>query len=369
MSSSLSEHTKLNIDEVACSMVLAKDVENEMGQTIIPKDTMVNTATIIELKKIGIKEIYVKSVYTDEKTEERLSENINYSKEKIAVEKRPEFKRVNKAYIESSLEIKQVLNEIGKGKRINMSELYALTSNVMDKIKSKSEIFTYLGFLESFDEGTFTHSNNVSLLCNIFGRWLGFNAQELENITVAGIVHDIGKTQVNQEILNKPSKLTPEEFEEIKKHTVLGYRIIEHQEMPNEIKLAALMHHEKIDGSGYPTGAKDEQINKYAKIVAICDIYDAMTANRVYRKKILPFDVIKTFERNSYGQLDTRFLLIFIQNIAYNYIGSWVELSNGHEGEIVFINRNNLSRPMIKLNNQEIIDLSVNPDILITNLF
>ncbi|MDR2939885.1 MAG: HD-GYP domain-containing protein [Clostridiales bacterium] len=367
MGSNANDYRKINIREVSPSMALAKSIEGEGGQIIIPKDTLITLADIRELERLGVTELFIKTADINDISPD--DENINYSKEKIEVVSRPEFQRVNDAYIESTNELKSVLNDIGKGQKIDMNALYSLASNVMDKIKSKSEIFTYIGFLETFDEGTYAHSNNVALLCNVFGRWLGMSNSELEYLTVAGILHDIGKTQVNQTILNKPSKLTDEEFKEIKKHTILGYRILENQNIPNEIKLSALMHHEKIDGSGYPTGAKENQINQFAKIVAICDIYDAMTANRVYRKKILPFEVIKTFERNSYGQLDTKYLLVFIQNIAYNYIGSWVKLSNGMEGEIVFINKSNLSRPMVKLESGDVLDLSSNYDINITNLF
>jgi len=128
------------------------------------------------------------------------------------------------------------------------------------------------------------------------------------------------------------------------------------------------MHHERFDGSGYPDGIKGAQINNFARIIAICDTYDAMTANRAYRSKICPFDVIKQFEADGYNKYDTSYLLTFLSNIAYIYFGSWVKLSNGEEGEVVYIHQNNLSRPVVKVGDK-LIDLQKMTDVSISNVF
>ena len=114
------------------------------------------------------------------------------------------------------------------------------------------------------------------------------------------MLHDIGKLKIDPKILNKKGKLTDEEFEEIKKHPVLGYEIVKDMDLPEKIKEAVLMHHEKINGTGYPSGLKGEEISNYAKIVSICDIYDAMTSTRTYRKRFCPFQVIRNFERQNF---------------------------------------------------------------------
>lgn len=215
---------------------------------------------------------------------------------------------------------------------------------------------TFIGFLKSYDEYTFSHSSNVALLCNLFASWLRLSDEETTYLTAAGFLHDIGKLKIPHSILNKQTRLTDKEYEIMKKHTILGYRILQTQNIPNEIKLGALMHHEKIDGTGYPLGVTHEKISKYARIIAICDIYDAMTSDRVYRGRICPFEVIKKFQISSYGELDTTYLLVFLKNIAYTYYGSWVKLNDGRSGEIVFINPTDLSRPMVRVG-EEIIDL------------
>lgn len=191
--------------------------------------------------------------------------------------------------------------------------------------------------------------------------------EEGKLLTVAGVLHDVGKTKVDPVVLNKEGKLTNEEYEIVKKHSYLGYKMVEKSDLPEEIKSAVLMHHEKIDGSGYPMGLKGDKISKFAKIVCICDIYDAMTSNRVYRDKICPFDVIRSFEKSSLGVLDTEYLLIFLQNIAYTYVGSMVELSDGRTAEVVFINSANLSMPIVKCDDS-FMDLSQTSDITIDHI-
>jgi HD-GYP domain-containing protein (c-di-GMP phosphodiesterase class II) len=187
---------------------------------------------------------------------------------------------------------------------------------------------------------------------------MGFNEKQLDEIAIAGLLHDLGKTKISQELLSKPGKLTPKEFDEIKKHTVLGFMMVEKAiNISPDIKYAILMHHEKIDGTGYPTGATENQIPLYARIIAVADIYDAMTSNRTYRDKLCPFEVIKDFEMQTYGKLDTEVLSVFLKNIANSYLGDFVELSSGEIAEVIFINPNRIWQPIVKSGN-DFIDLS-----------
>jgi HD-GYP domain-containing protein (c-di-GMP phosphodiesterase class II) len=124
------------------------------------------------------------------------------------------------------------------------------------------------------------------------------------------------------------------------------------------------MHHERCDGSGYPLGLGEDRINKYAKIVAIADVYDAMTAARIYRGPLCPFKVISIFETEGLQKYDGKYILTFLEHIATTYMNNRVRLSNGKEGEVVFMNRNSLSKPMIKCG-KTFIDLSKEPDIYI----
>jgi putative nucleotidyltransferase with HDIG domain len=208
-----------------------------------------------------------------------------------------------------------------------------------------------------------THCVNVALLSNLFGIWINADAKELEDLTVAALLHDIGMTQISHDIVNKKDPLTKEEREILKKHTTLGYRILDNADLPNEVKLAALGHHEKMNGQGYPLGIKGDKISKFARIIHICDVYEAMTHDRLYRERFCPFDVIKTFERGSFGVFDTEALLLFLQNIAYTYLNSRVKLTDGSVGHVAFINNGDLSSPIIKLDDDTVIDLHKNKEL------
>ncbi|NLK22315.1 MAG: HD-GYP domain-containing protein [Epulopiscium sp.] len=343
-------------------MILAEDVFSLTGLRLLVGGTELNEKNINKLRIYNIDYVFI-----NEKVSIGYMRREPKEVDSRSIKKAEAFNTFKSSYETNLDALHNHIMDIGEGKTINISELFTMSKDMIDILESKSDIFAFLHNLRSGDDYTYTHSVNVSLLCNIFGQWLGIYGEELKNLTVAGLIHDIGKTKIDTKILNKPGKLTPEEFEEIKKHTIYGFRMIESQDIHNDIKMAVLMHHEKYDGTGYPLGARENQINDFAKIVAIADIYDAMTSDRSYRERFCPFKVIETFEQEAYGKLDTKFLLSFLKNIAYNYLNCWVRLSTGEEGEIMFINSNNLSRPIVRVDNA-LVDLRDERDLFIDEI-
>ena len=186
-------------------------------------------------------------------------------------------------------------------------------------------------------------------------------------ITACGLLHDIGKLLIPDAILKKPGQLTKDEFDIIKAHPVKGYQLLQKNKLDSHIQYAALMHHEKCDGSGYPIGLKGNQIDWCAQIVTIADIYEAMTAKRIYRGPISPFKVINMFEEDGLKKYNPKYLLTFLEHVVNSYMNCKVRLSNGEEGDIVFINKVRLSKPMVKTKNN-FIDLSKQTDINIDSI-
>ena len=249
-----------------------------------------------------------------------------------------------------------------------MEEIKNISLKIVNEFDILSDLLNFMNVLKPLDDSTFAHSLNVSIIGIVIGNWLGMSEAELSDLATAGLLHDVGKTQIDEKILEKPSKLTEEEFEEMKKHPALGYKMVENMVGVNDnIRNSVLMHHERIDGSGYPLGLKDEGIPLFPKIIAIADIYDAMTSNRPYRDKMCPFDVIRDFEMHTFGKLDTKALTTFLSNIANSYKGDFVELSNGEIGEVVFINPNRIWQPIIRVG-EEFVDLSTSKDISIKEI-
>lgn len=240
--------------------------------------------------------------------------------------------------------------------------------DLLSSQKSSFGVFDMLHNMRQFDDLTYAHSMNVSLICNVFAQWLGFSAEEQELATACGMLHDIGKLKIDDSIIKKPGKLTEEEFKAIKAHPVEGYKILQHQDISEHIKNSALMHHEKCDGKGYPLGLQTDKIDSYARLVAIADVYDAMTSARVYRGAMCPFTVIKVFEDEGLHKYDAVYIMTFLENVVNTYIDSRVLLSNGQIATVKWIDKSKLSKPMVQLSNGNFLELAKQPDIRIMKI-
>ena len=181
-------------------------------------------------------------------------------------------------------------------------------------------------------------------------------------------MHDIGKLKIPDDILNKPGKYTDEEFDLVKRHTKFGYELLKPLQIDPHIKKAALLHHERCDGSGYPLKATQKDLDDCSMIVAIADVYDAMTAARSYRAPLCPFQVIERFEQEGLQKYKPKFILTFLQHIASTYQNNRVLLSNGQSANIVMLNQQHLARPIVQLNDNSCIDLSTRLDLHIQSI-
>ena len=333
----MADKKRILVNDLEIGMVLADDVISTSGLMLVPKDTQLNEKHVFKLK---LYQVYSINVYVPENSETTPT-NIPSSQPNNYINSlNKSFDRFKDTYLEQEENLKSTLTDISDGKPVKITDLLSISTSIVTSIRTKSDLFNYIHHLKTSDDYTYAHCLNVSMLCNVFANWLRLSKTEIEEVTVAGLLHDIGKTKIDSNILNKPGKLTPEEYEEIKNHPRYSYEIIKSQDISDAIKTGILLHHEKIDGSGYPLGLKGDDIHDYAKIISIVDIYDAMTSNRSYHSKFSPFRVIQMFEQESYGLLDTRLLFIFLENIAHNYLGSDVLLSTGEEAKVVFIHKN-----------------------------
>lgn len=371
---------RILVESINKDVVLAKSVVLKDGTLIYIKGRTTTVDDIEFLTKNKIKWIYVESNSENEKEDASFEDDIKVTSnnrrtkekeidvpEEVYTRDKPEFKRFVKLYAQKVEAVKECFFDFLDGKELNVSGLFDNAISILDEIKCKSDIISYFHHLKITDDYTYYHSLNVSILCYLYAEWSNMSYEEQRDLTIAGILHDIGKVKINSAILDKPHRLTKEEFDEVKKHTVYGYALLKNENVSERVKLAALMHHEKVDGSGYPAGLVGEKIEEFAKIVTVCDIYDAMTSNRAYHEGKCPFDVLKDFEQNCYGSLDITNVITFCKHVAYSYLGDKVLLSNDKEGEVVFINPTSVSKPIIKVG-EDFIDLYRNSDIYIQAL-
>jgi uncharacterized domain HDIG len=344
------EALRIRVDQVEPGMVVATDVYNSIDQLLVPKGTELDDRILTRLKYYNIEWISVYKKAVEEKGESYIE----------MLRSTTEFKKFNRTYVNSIKNIQNSFNRIISGdEEIDIDAMLEETDRVLKEARNGAHLMEMLHGIRDYDDLTYVHCLNVSLICSIFAGWLRLSAEETKTLTLCGLLHDIGKILIPKEIINKKEKLTNAEYETIKTHTFKGFQILKDQPVDIRVKFAALMHHERSDGSGYPNGFIAEQIDDFAKIVAIADVYDAMTSNRLYRTAICPFDVVESFEKDGFLKYDPGFLITFMERIVESYLHNIVRLNDGREGEVVLINKLSLSRPVIKIGS-EYIDLSKN---------
>lgn len=278
------------------------------------------------------------------------------------------FKKFEEEFNETTETFTHALNDIAKKTdSVDMDELFSSANNIMENATNTYQLMDILSNIRYFDDSTYAHSLNVALLANILGRWLHFDDEELKKITVAGMLHDIGKVLIPKEIIQKPGKLTEEEFQMIKSHPQKGYELLQSKNVDEDIALAAYQHHEKCDGSGYPQGLTGDKISYTGKVICIVDVYEAMTANRVYRDGLCPFTVIHMFEEDGYAKYDPQYMIPFLRGIADTYLHNTVLLSDGSQGEIILTNNTTPSKPSLMVNGN-FVDLSKRSDLQIEKI-
>jgi len=355
---------KILTSQAVPGMVVSEDIYTKDLHLIIPKGTALTDKIITRLNFYSITDFYIYSDDNLVKVETDYFENTFYTE----LKKSEAFNRFYQAYHNSANRIKDSMDSIMNNHNdFDADKLLSEVRSILYQCSTNIELFHMLHCMREYDDTTYIHSLNVSLICNIIGKWLNFSTKDLEAITLAGLLHDLGKLFIPNEIITKPSKLTNYEFSMIKTHTIRGYQILKNKNIDERIKNVTLMHHERCDGSGYPNGLLSHEIDPFAKLVAIADVYDAMTSARVYRGPLCPFEVISLFETEGYLKYDTKYILTFLEGVVQTYINNTVRLNNKMEGQIVFINKFDLSRPVI-LCNGHFIDLSKHRDLYIEAL-
>ncbi len=362
--------SSLTIAHLKPDMILADDAVNKLGVLILPKDTVLDKETFLRLRKNNV--ISVK-VYSDSINENNslFIDLYEQKSNKIAVDtsnpdkNKPEFKKFRITFRQKMNELKECIDMINSTENnVKPEQLIHITDSIMQTVNCRSDLINYMSYLMKMDDYTYSHSINVSILCNIFGCYVGLEKEEIDDLIVAGLLHDIGKTKLSPSILKNERNLKPQEFNMFKEYPKLSYNnVMQNRDINDRVKEAILTHREYIDGSGFPEGLKDNEISIYGKILGICDAYD--TKISVYG--LCPFDVIKNFKNDYIGLFDTKYLLTFIEFIMYTYVGSYVTLSDNKTGLVMYINPENLSRPIIKIGDKAI-DLANETDLYIKSM-
>ncbi|GIO28642.1 HD-GYP domain-containing protein [Ornithinibacillus bavariensis] len=252
--------------------------------------------------------------------------------------------------------------------------LTEIIHRIAEEISSHDESISLLTDIYLTDDYIFQHSLNVTIYALAIGATLNLNAQELAELGKGAILHDIGKVFIDPEILQKPDKLTDEEYEIMKSHTIFGYDVLrKNHNYSSVVAHCAYQHHERLDGTGYPRGLKGSDIHLFAQIIGVADVFDAVTSNRVYRKAMLPHEGVELLYSSAVEQFDIRVVEAFKSSVAVYPNGISVELSDNRQGVVMKQNKTICDRPIIRIlkeNDKDVepytVDLSKSLNVTIT---
>lgn len=350
---------KINFAQIRKGMYVQELCASWMSSPFWQKSFLIDDqATIEKIKKAGISEIWIDTEKGCDVLQEEVEETKETSIQELestevvigsepaeirvpfsevqAVSMDAEMGRAAKIVGKSKGAVFSMFSEARMGKAIEADQAMPLVEEIANSVMRNPGALIGLARLKTADDYTYMHSVAVCALMIALSRQLGLTDDETREAGLAGLLHDIGKMAVPSEILNKPGRLTDEEFVSVKEHPSAGHAMLLESKGVGAIALdVCLHHHEKMDGSGYPKGLKGEQISLYAKMGAVCDVYDAITSNRPYKSGWCPAESLKKMSEWSRGHFDEKVFQAFVRSIGIYPVGTLVKLQSGRLGVVI----------------------------------
>lgn len=321
---------KVRLEKAETGVIVARPIYTLDGVVLLPAGTRLTREHKEKLRNHGITEIFIEDSYSEGL---RIPELIG---EEVITEVKAQVKKLMTS---PSVKVSVDAKKVGE-----------IVERLISCILDNEHIVASLCDVRSIDEYTFSHSVNVSVISIVTGIGMGMKDESLKNLGIGALLHDIGKARIDEAILKKPSSLTSLEYEEVKRHTAYGYEILKNSDgISDEACDIALSHHERLDGSGYPRRLKNSEIQVPARIVAIADVYDALTTDRVYRTRMMPHDVLDYMLSLGGRHFDKNILDTFVRHIAYYPVGTAVILNSGEKGLVSEYNPYFPNRPVVRV--------------------
>lgn len=349
---------------IACAalkpgMELGRDVFSYKNELLFPAGTVLKDAHLRKLKGYSIMCVTIREAQDYATT--------HFEKLRLS----GDFQHFEKVYAEYLSKYKTLMiNFIDHGAPVYAGQLMYIYTSVSSCVKSGDLLLDYLyNMLPNEDDMTHAHCLNSALIAGVFAGWLGLSEEETDTLIQCGFFYDIGKLKLPDALIWKPGRLTELEYTKIKTHTFTGFELLKDMDWNPHIANAALMHHERCDGSGYPSRLKSNKIDRFAKYIAIIDSYEAMTSARIYRQSLHPFQVIANFESDGFLIFDETILRPILAHIAAAQVGYTARLNDGRTAQIGVINQQQLSRPLLQADDGTRIDLSRDPSLMIEAIY
>ena len=357
----------IKITQLETGMVLAEDVRhNPSGVTLIKAETTIDERALKTIKLFPTKEycLIYGSAEDSEASAPLDSERFVTTQEDAAlsVQESPEdqihipeaiSQQARMIYKSTFKTVRNFYEKARLQEKLNLGEIKKASSDIASEVIKDPQVLLQIAVLKAIDNYTFSHAVHVSIYATTLGRFLRFSERELHEISMAGLLHDIGKVDIPDEILNKPGKLSDEEFQVMKQHVRYSFnRVYRFEGVSHDLLCAIGQHHERLDGTGYLQKLEGKDIHKWARILAIADVYDAVTTNRVYREAMLPHEGAEVLMGSS-GHLDPYYLNLFIRQISFYPVGCEVMLNTGETGRIIANNPNMPLRPLVEITERD----------------
>ncbi len=332
----------ISINSVRPGTTLGRTLYDNDGRVLIKRGVELSETLISSVKRLGIYSLYINDKYSDVEIEDIIKPEF---RQKAIVTLKHTFQTFQNysKYIDNVSYSKQDTALVKKRNQY-IEQIKEMAREMLEQILSNKQVMINLVDIKSMDNYTYQHSVNVAVLSIVLGIHLQLNREELYELTICDILHDTGKMFIPIEIITKPGKLTSEEYGIIKEHSLKGYEHL--KKSPNISGLARIIakqHHEKVNGNGYPNSLTGDEINKLSKIVAIADVYDALTSDRPYREAMSPNDALEYIMSGSGLDFDYEMVKVFAKTIVPYSEGSIVKLS---DGSIAVVIENYINLPL-----------------------
>jgi len=326
---------RLPLELLQPGMIVARSVYTAEGLLLINSGKELMPAYITQLKNLGVSSVYVDDpLMPQPEVDDVIPEQVRVSAVKVVKHQLSLLSRPG--------------GEVNPA--IDQEKIKKTVTDIVDNLLVNKDIVVNLTDIRTVDDYTFSHSVNVCVLCLLTAISLNYPKKDLELLGVGALLHDIGKVRVSNAILNKPAVLTSKEFEEIKRHSLLGYEILKVQRDISHLSaLVAYQHHEKYNGSGYPNGLTANGIHEFSRIVGMVDVYDALTADRVYRKAYQPYEAFEMLAGSGNYLFDYGLIQAFLSNVALYPVGTLLMLSSGHAGVVINTPKGMTHRPTVRI--------------------
>lgn len=322
-----------------------KDIAAILGTSI--KEVWIDCAKGLD---VAPEESAISEVESEAQVDAELRVAAAASRETAPVPAAAEFARAAKICARAKQAVASMFNEARMGKTVDTASAQRLVEEISDSVTRNPNALISLARLKTADDYTYMHSVAVCALMVALAKQLKLDGAQTRSAGVAGLLHDLGKAVMPREILNKPGKLTDQEFAIIKQHPDAGHRLLIASGGADEVTLdVVLHHHEKTDGSGYPKALKADEISLYAKMGAVCDVYDAITSNRPYKSGWDPAESIRRMAEWTRGHFDPAVFQAFVKSLGIYPIGSLVRLQSSRLGIVIEQAEKSLLTPRVKV--------------------